>query len=46
MPFVLFLLQFGHLPAVTDLGRPDKSGLKVFFSGQVLVRQWYWYFLQ
>ena len=39
MPFILFLLQFGHLPDDTDLGRLDKSGLKVSFSGQVLVLQ-------
>lgn len=39
MPFIIFLLQFGHLPDVTDLGRLDKSGLKVSCLGQVLVLQ-------
>lgn len=33
MPFILFLLQFGRLPDVTDLGRLDTSGLKVSFLG-------------
>lgn len=33
MPFILFLLQFGRLPDVTDLGRLDTSGLKVSFFG-------------
>jgi len=43
MPFILFLLQSGHLPDVTDLGRPYMSELRVAL---LVLQCMYWYFLQ